>query len=229
MIPLRDVIPSRTTPWVTMGLIAINIAVFVYQFSAPDDVKAFVEQFGLKWYAFSWTTVFTSMFLHSGLVHLVSNMLPLWIFGDNVEDQMGHDRFLVFYLLTGVCAALAQLALTQHGVRLPMVGASGAIAGVMAAYLFMFPRSEVHTLVFYTIVEIPAAVFLPIWFLMQLLSVVDRYELATTHSNYVAYWAHIAGFVVGGIGVLIFRRPERATPEWQDAIMEEQKSRAGRT
>jgi membrane associated rhomboid family serine protease len=219
MIPLRDVIPSRTRPWVTISLIAINVAVFLYSLTlAPDARDVFGAAYGLKWYAFSWPDVFTSMFVHAGLLHLASNMLCLWIFGDNVEDQMGHDRFLVFYLLAGLTAALAELLLGAHGARLPMIGASGAIAGVMAAYLFMFPRSEVHMLVFVNIVEIPAAVFLPLWFLLQVLGVVDQ-NVTADHDNAVAFWAHIGGFVMGAVGVWVFRRKERATPEWRDAIM----------
>jgi len=217
MIPLRDVIPSRTRPWVTIALIVINISVFIYQFALPEELThAFTEAYGLKWYAFSSINVVTSMFLHSGLVHLISNMVCLWIFGDNVEDQMGHDRFLIFYLLAGSTAALAQLWLGVHAQRWPMVGASGAIAGVMGAYLFMFPRSEVHTFIFYGVVEIPAAVFLPLWFLAQLLGVVDRYQVTGNYDPGIAYWAHIGGFIMGIVGVFIFRRPERATVEWWD-------------
>ena len=221
MLPLRDVIPSRTRPWVTITLIAINLSVFVYEAMVPEGtLRAFAEQYGLKWYAFSWINVLTSMFVHAGLLHLGTNMLCLWIFGDNVEDQMGHDRFLVFYLLAGSVAALAQLMLGDHGTRLPMLGASGAIAGVMAAYLFMFPRSEVHMLFIGGLIEIPAAVFLPLWFLMQVLGVVDTRNLTADYDSNVAYWAHIGGFVMGGLGVLVFRRPERATPEWRDGIFD---------
>jgi len=217
MIPLRDVIPSRTRPVVTVGLIAINIAVFIWELTMPPDARqAFITEYGLKSYAFWWPTVFTSMFIHGGLLHIASNLICLWIFGDNVEDQMGHGRFLVFYLLTGSTAALAQLVM--GGSMLPMVGASGAIAGVMGAYLVMFPRSEVHVFVIINVVEMPAAVFLPLWFLMQLLAVVDKMNMsgygATDVS--VAFWAHIGGFVMGAIAVLVFRRPERAAVDWWD-------------
>jgi len=217
MIPLRDVIPSRTRPWVTITLIAINVAVFIYEIALPGEAaQTLVNEFGLKWYAFSVPDVVTSMFLHSGVLHLASNMICLWIFGDNVEDQMGHDRFILFYLLAGSTAALAQLALGPHAERLPMIGASGAIAGVMGAYLFMFPRSEVHTYLFYDVVEVPAAVFLPLWFLAQLLGIFDRYQLTGEYQPHVAYFAHIAGFLLGVAGVWMFRRPERAAVEWWD-------------
>src|SRR3954466_15569463 len=125
MIPLRDVIPSRTTPYVTFILIALNTLVFLYQFSLGRAVDEFILYFGLIPAAFSWVAVFTSMFVHGGLLHIGSNMLYLWIFGDNVEDRMGHGRFLVFYLLCGIAAAAAQTAMSPDSV-VPMVGASGA-------------------------------------------------------------------------------------------------------
>src|SRR5829696_1342626 len=167
MIPLRDVIPSRTTPYITIALIAVNAIVFLYQFLLGDAVEALIIYWGLVPAAFSWVTVFTSMFLHGGFLHFGGNMLYLWIFGDNVEDRMGHGRFLVFYLLCGVAAALAQAALNPDSV-VPMVGASGAIAGVMGAYFVLYPHSRIVTLVplfvFIQIIEIPAVFFLGIWF-----------------------------------------------------------------
>ena len=132
MIPLRDVIPSRTTPVVTVSLIVVNVLVFLYQLSLGDAGEDFILYFGLVPAAFSWVAVFTSMFLHGGLLHVGGNMLYLWIFGDNVEDRLGHGRFLVFYLLCGVAAALAQTIVSPNS-PVPMVGAWGAIAGVMGA------------------------------------------------------------------------------------------------
>ena len=136
MIPLRDVIPSRTTPYVTVTLIVLNGLIFAYQFLLGSGVQEFIYVFGLVPAEFSWPTVFTSMFLHGGLMHAGGNMLYLWIFGDNVEDRMGHGRFVAFYLLCGVAAALAQTWVSPDSV-VPMVGASGAIAGVMGAYFVL--------------------------------------------------------------------------------------------
>jgi len=219
VIPLRDVIPSRTTPYVTVALIALNAFVFVYQFMLGDAVERFVFSFGLIPAEFSWVTVFTSMFLHGGFLHFGGNMLYLWIFGDNVEDRMGHGRFLAFYLLCGVAAALAQTVSAPDS-TLPMVGASGAIAGVMGAYFVLYPHSRIVTLLpiffFIQIVEIPAVFFLGFWFILQLLSGVGSIAAATAGepAGGIAFWAHAAGFVAGLTGVLLFRRPERQRVEW---------------
>ncbi len=219
MIPLRDVIPSRTTPYITIALIALNALAFIYQLSLGEQVNDFILYFGLVPAAFSWVTVFTSMFLHGGFLHFGGNMLYLWIFADNVEDRMGHGRFLVFYLLCGVAAALAQAIIDPDSV-VPMVGASGAIAGVMGAYFVLYPRSRIVTLVplfvFVQIMEVPAIFFLGIWFLMQFVSGVG--SIATTAAGEpaggIAFWAHVAGFVAGVSGVIVFRRPERQRVEW---------------
>ena len=219
MIPLRDIIPSRTTPVVTIALITINVLVFLYELSLGRAVDAFTLYWGLVPAAFSWVTVFTSMFLHGGFLHVAGNMLYLWIFGDNVEDRMGHGRFLVFYLLCGVAAALAQTITAPDSV-IPMVGASGAIAGVMGAYFILYPHSRIVTLVtlvfFWQIMEIPAIAFLGIWFLMQFLSGVGSIATATSHApgGGIAFWAHVAGFAAGAAGVFLFRRPERQRVEW---------------
>ena len=215
MIPLRDIIPSRTTPVVTISLIAVNILVFIYELSLGRDVDAFTLYYGLVPAAFSWVAVFTSMFLHGGFMHVAGNMLYLWIFGDNVEDRMGHGRFLVFYLLCGVAAALAQTITAPDSV-VPMVGASGAIAGVMGAYFVLYPHSRILTLVplflFYMrVFEVPAVLFLGIWFVIQFLSGAAS---AGMESGGIAVWAHIAGFIAGISGVVVFRRPERQRVEW---------------
>ena len=219
MIPLRDIIPSRTTPVVTISIIVLNVLVFVYELSLGRAVDAFTLYFGLVPAAFSWVTVFTSMFLHGGLLHVAGNMLYLWIFGDNVEDRMGHGRFLVFYLLCGVAAALAQ-TITAPDSIVPMVGASGAIAGVMGAYFVLYPKSRIVTLIplffFFQVIEVPAILFLGIWFLMQFLSGVGSIVTAVggQPAGGVAVWAHVAGFVAGISGVIVFRRPERQRVEW---------------
>ncbi len=145
MIPLRDVIPSRTTPYITISLVVINALVFLYQLSLGDDINNFVFTYGLVPADFSWISVLTSMFLHGGFLHVAGNMLYLWIFGDNVEDRMGHGRFLAFYLLCGIAAALGQTLTVPHS-QIPMVGASGAIAGVMGAYFVLYPHSRIVTL-----------------------------------------------------------------------------------
>ena len=219
MIPLRDIIPSRTTPVVTIAVITINVLVFLYELSLGRAVDAFTLYWGLVPAAFSWVTVLTSMFLHGGFLHIAGNMLYLWIFGDNVEDRMGHGRFLVFYLLCGVAAALAQTITAPDSV-IPMVGASGAIAGVMGAYFVLYPKSRIVTLIpiffFFQVIEVPAILFLGIWFLMQFLSGLGSIVSVAGGSTGggVAFWAHVAGFVAGLSGVVVFRRPERQRVEW---------------
>jgi membrane associated rhomboid family serine protease len=221
MIPLRDVIPSRTTPVVTIAIIVVNALVFLYEFSLGPDVNQFIIAYGLIPAAFSWATLLTSMFLHGGFLHVAGNMLYLWIFGDNVEDRMGHGRFLTFYLLCGTAAALAQTIMSPDSV-VPMVGASGAIAGVMGAYFVMYPHSRIVTLVpiflFIQLIEIPAIFFLGIWFVMQFLSGVGSIATAASRqpAGGVAFWAHVAGFAAGVGGVFLFRRPERQKVEWWD-------------
>jgi len=215
MIPLRDIIPSRTTPIVTISLIVANVLVFLYELTLGRAVNDFTLYFGLVPAAFSWVAVFSSMFLHGGLFHVAGNMLYLWIFGDNVEDRMGHGRFLVFYLLCGTAAALAQTITAPDSV-VPMVGASGAIAGVMGAYFVLYPKSRIVTLVtlvfFFQVIEVPAIYFLGIWFVMQFLSGVG--SIGTAATGGVAVWAHVGGFLAGLSGVIVFRRPERQRVEW---------------
>jgi membrane associated rhomboid family serine protease len=216
MLPLRDVIPSRTTPYVTFLLIGLNVVVFLYEVSLNDpDLRRFIYQYGLVPSQFSWQAAFTAMFVHGGWVHIGGNLLSLWIFGDNVEDRMGHGRFLVFYLLAGLIGNLAQ-TLAGPGSDVPLIGASGAIAGVMGAYLVLFPYSRILVLVFLFIfidvIEIPAVFFLGFWFLMQLLNGVG--QLAFAAGATVGFWAHVGGFLSGALGVWIFKRPERQQVEW---------------
>jgi membrane associated rhomboid family serine protease len=221
MIPIRDVIPSRTTPVVSVTLIVANALVFLFQQSLePRDLQAFVMSWGLVPARFDWVDVFTSMFLHGGWAHFLGNMLYLWIFGDNVEDRLGHGRYLAFYLLCGALAAGLQVTFSP-GSRVPMVGASGAIAGVLGAYFVMFPRSRVLTLVpifiIVQLIEVPAIVLLGLWFVLQLLSGVGSLG-QTADVGGVAFWAHAGGFIAGMIGVLLFRRPERQRVEWWDRV-----------
>jgi membrane associated rhomboid family serine protease len=218
VIPLRDVIPSRTTPVVTMGLIALNAVIFLYEQTLTDNqLERFVLTYGLVPSDFTWVNVTTSMFLHGGWGHFVGNMLYLWIFGDNVEDRLGHVRFVVFYLLCGALAALGQ-TLFNPGSSVPMIGASGAISGVLGAYIVMFPHSRVLTLVpiifFIQLIEIPAVILLGFWFVMQLFSGLG--SLGRADIGGVAFWAHAVGFVAGLALVGVFRRPERQRVEWWD-------------
>jgi len=218
MIPIKAVIPSRTTPVVTITLIAANTLVFLYQLGlAPAELEAFIFAFGLIPAHFTIATMFSSMFVHAGLGHAGGNLLYLWIFGDNIEDRLGHGRFLVFYLATGVVAALSQMAM-DPGSRIPMVGASGAIAGVMGGYLVLYPHSRVLTLFPFPLMlfEVPAVFFLGLWFVIQFVSGLGSLAAATEAGlpGGVAFWAHVMGFVAGVVLVRLMRRPERGRVEW---------------
>jgi membrane associated rhomboid family serine protease len=218
MIPLRDIIPSRTTPFVTVGLIAVNIVVFLYQKTLPPQASLnFLYTWSMVPAGLAVPTLVSSMFLHGGWLHLLGNMLYLWIFGDNVEDRVGHARFVVFYLGCGIAAGLAHLVTNPMSI-VPTVGASGAIAGVMGAYFVLYPRSRILTLiplfVYFEIIEVPAILFLGFWFLLQLLSGVGTLGRADTAPGGIAFWAHIAGFVAGAGLIFVVRRPERVRPEW---------------
>lgn len=222
MIPIRDVIPSRTTPGVTITLIALNVLVYLFQLMLTERGQdAFILAFGVVPAYFSLVSVFTSMYVHGGLAHLAGNMLFLWIFGDNVEDRLGHGRFIAFYLMCGVAAALAQTAL-QPDSLVPMVGASGAIAGVMGAYLVLYPHSRVLMLFPFPVFlfELPAIVFLGMWFFVQFLNGVNQLPVFEKDaiSGGVAFWAHVAGFVAGLILVVFMKRPERTKVEWWDTV-----------
>ncbi len=203
MFPIRDHNPSLRTPFVTYALIAVNIAVFLAYWPLLSDEIAITRFFD------SWAmipvrvsngqdihTLFTSMFLHGGLMHLGGNMLFLWIFGDNLEDELGHLGFLLFYLASGVGADIAQL-MAAPGSPIPTVGASGAIAGVMGGYLLLFPKARVDVLiifiVFFRIFPLPAWAMLIFWFGLQLFSG----AAADITLGGVAYWAHAGGFVIG--------------------------------
>ena len=220
MFPISDVIPSRTPPVVTVAIIVVNALIFLYQLTLPEPaLQLFVGAYAVVPAHFHPATLITSQFLHGGVLHVGGNMLYLWIFGDNVEDRMGHARFLVFYLLCGAAAALAQ-TVTQPDSLIPMVGASGAIAGVMGAYFVLYPKSRIVTLValffFFQVIEVPAILFLGIWFIMQFLSGLGSILTVTSGqaSGGIAFWAHVAGFVAGISGVVVFRRPERQRVEW---------------
>ena len=210
MIPLRDVIPSRTVPYITITIIGLNALAWLFELSLThEELTEFLTQFGVVPAYFSWPTLITSMFLHGSWSHVIGNMWYLWIFGDNVEDRGGHGRFIVFYLLCGIAAAFGQI-LIDPASELPTIGASGAIAGVMGAYFVLYPHSRVLTLIpwiFLQIVEVPAIVLLGFWFLMQLFSAGTLAVTASTHgSGGVAFAAHVAGFVAGVGGIFLFRK-----------------------
>src|SRR6266481_7736265 len=204
MIPLRDIIPSRTTPYVTVSIIVLNAAAWFFELSLPSDaLPSFLQAYGVVPARFRVPTLFTSMFLHGSWSHVIGNMWYLWIFGDNVEDRVGHGRFIVFYLLCGIAAGLGQIAMDPSS-TLPTIGASGAIAGVMGAYFVLYPNSRVLTLVFIffyvEIFELPAIVLLGFWFLIQLFSAGAIAVTASSHgSGGVAFVAHVAGFIFGMI------------------------------
>src|SRR5947199_10615280 len=198
MIPLRDVIPSRTTPYLTITIIVLNGLAWFFELALPRDVlPVFLQVYGVVPADFRAVTLISSMFLHGSWSHVIGNMWYLWIFGDNVEDRMGHGRFLVFYLLCGIVAALGQVAIDPES-TLPTIGASGAIAGVMGAYFVLYPHSRVLTLIplfiFVEIIELPAIFFLGVWFLMQLFSAGAIAVTSSTTGGGVAFAAHVAGF-----------------------------------
>lgn len=212
MFPLYDTARSGKFPLVNWSLIGLNILVFLYELSlGPSALDRFTRVWGLVPAQLmahpytAWPTIFTAMFLHGGWFHILSNMWVLFIFGDNVEDRMGGSRYLIFYLLSGVAAALLQSYVLQ-GSSLPMIGASGAIAGVLGAYLILFPRARVASIVpiifIFTIVEVPAVVFLLFWFVSQLFS--GLFVLQGAAGSGVAWWAHVGGFVFGMLTVQLF-------------------------
>ncbi len=217
MIPLKDDNPTRTFPFVNYALIATCVAVFLWEVSLGARAQNAILAYGLIPDVLlgdgrlppglavvpAWATIFTSMFLHGGWMHLIGNMLYLWIFADNVEDRFGHGRFVVFYALCGIAAALAQ-ALPAPESQIPMVGASGAISGVLGAYLLMFPRAHVLVAIpigILALVRLPALLVLGLWFGMQLLS-----EMFAPPGAGVAFRAHIGGFVAGLMLMPVFRR-----------------------
>ena len=231
MIPLHDDNPTQITPWVTVSLIVICVLVFFWQLSLGNRVELAVYSLGMiPAVVFGgkellpelslvpeWMTIFTSMFLHGGWMHLIGNMLYLWIFGNNIEDAMGHGRFIVFYLLCGVFAVLAQ-ALPNPDSTIPMIGASGAISGVLGAYLLLYPHARVLVGIpfgFYLhTVYIPAGLVLGFWFVMQLISSAG----SSGEGGGVAFGAHIGGFIAGMALIPLFKHrhipllPKRREP-----------------
>lgn len=221
MIPIRDANPSRSFPIMTISLIIINVIIFLFEVSAGRNLEVLFNQFALipdRYFslaaggAFNYIERFypfiTSQFLHGGWMHIIGNMWFLWIFGDNIEDRLGHFKYILFYLMCGVAAGLTHVY-TNPSSPVPTVGASGAIAGVMGGYTILYPRARVLTLFiilfFIRFIEVPAFLFLGVWFLIQFLS--GAATMAASGANAgVAWWAHIGGFVVGIILILVLPR-----------------------
>jgi len=226
VIPLRSLQP-RTRPAVVTGtLVLLNLLAFYYELQLGTALPRFIKVYGLRpaefttsWQFFDpgvWLPVLSSMFLHGGWLHLVGNMLFLWVFGRNVEDKIGHGRFLILYLLAGLAAALAQVWAMPFS-RAPLIGASGAIAGVLGAYLFLFPRSRVLTLVPIFFIpffwELPAILLLLIWFIGQFSAGLASLDTGQALYGGVAYWAHIGGFITGAALSVLF---QPRSPKWGD-------------
>jgi membrane associated rhomboid family serine protease len=223
MIPLRDENPTHSVPVVTYILILMNVLVFIFQVMIGSSNEAFIDQFALKpatltsgltiWGIF---TIFSSMFMHAGLAHIGGNMLYLWIFGDNVEDRMGSFKYFLFYIFGGLVASLAQI-LTHPNSTIPTVGASGAIAAVLGAYLVLFPSQRVLTLIplgfWLRMTMLPASLVLGMWFVLQFFQGV--LSLGMTDVGGVAFWAHIGGFVTGVLLGRLLKKPDAVYPAYR--------------
>lgn len=220
MIPIRDRNPSGTFPYVTIGIIIINVLIFLYELSLGSGLGEFIMEFGVvplkvSYYSQASDLTFintffpfiSSMFLHGGFIHLIGNMWFLWIFGDNIEDKLGHFKFIAFYFLCGFIASSVHVFFNSQS-NVPCVGASGAIAGVLGAYMITFPRARIVTVVplfvFIQIMELPAIVVLGFWFVIQFFSGAASITASTSGAG-VAWWAHIGGFAAGVIILYIIR------------------------
>ena len=225
MIPLRDDIPAKKFPIVNIWLIVINLLVFAYEFQLGPGLESFIVQHGFVPARFFYQQqvaffdparflpVFASMFLHGSLLHVLGNMWFLYIFGDNVEDSMGHGRYLAFYLLCGVAAVALQAVFSPQS-QVPMIGASGAISGVLGGYLLTFPKARILTLlpifILFYLVEIPAYIFLILWFVIQFLQgTVHVLTVGSLVKGGVAWWAHVGGFGAGALLIPFFRNRRR--------------------
>jgi membrane associated rhomboid family serine protease len=222
MIPLKDERPTENFPYITISLIVANVAIFIYQLTAG---RPFTEAFALKPYyvfnepnTFNYFTFVSSMFLHGSIGHLLGNMLFLWIFGDNIEDTLGKFKYLIFYLLCGVAAGLIH-AFFHMDSRIPTLGASGAISGILGAYIVLFPRTRILALIpifyFIRLMYVPAKFFLGVWFIFQFL------YLASPRSHGVAFLAHIGGFIVGFFLIQLFTRLKPAEIVYEDGWFDE--------
>ncbi len=223
MIPYKDDNPTASPPIVTVGFIILNIAVFLLQISSRQGIQITYAYGAIPESLLTFEshqpvhpalTIFSSMFMHGGLFHLGGNMLYLWIFGNNIEDQLGHLRFVIFYLFCGMCAAYSHALSNPHS-TVPMIGASGAVSGVLGAYMLLFPRANVHTLIFLgffiTTVKIPALIVIGFWAFLQFLNGMVSSGLPNTGG--VAWFAHLGGFLVGMLTVKIWV-PRAARRRW---------------
>lgn len=229
MIPLRDSAPSGSAPVVTILLIMLNSVAWLYELSLGREVDRFLVEYGLTPLRFvtfyryeggfvgnALVPAVTCLFLHGGWLHVIGNMWFLWIFGDNVEDRLGHFKFLLFYLFCGVASGVVQVFFHPFS-ELPTIGASGAVSGVLGAYLVTFPTAMVSTLLFIIIIRIPAFIFLVYWFAFQFLAGASELSAHYQDTGGVAYWAHIGGFIIGILLIWLFpKNPKRATPSWTD-------------
>lgn len=250
MIPLRDDVPSQTTPVVNWILILINVVFFAYELSMGEGIGRFFAQAAVIPALVTGpdrvlsagdllrstidpsqiTRILTSMFLHGGWLHLIGNMLYLWIFGDNVEDRLGHFRYIVFYLLCGLLATWAHIAAGPRS-PVPSIGASGAIAGILGAYISLYPHARVVGILplgFFTqMIQLPAVFFLGLWFLQQFLSGAGSLMAREGGQGGVAWWAHIGGFVAGVVLVRVFQRSSRAPrrkDDWWDGFVDRRRT-----
>jgi membrane associated rhomboid family serine protease len=226
MIPISDEIRSRRVPIITYTLVAINVLVFVFEFLQGERIVALLMQFGAvpayitnpTEHPLAFLTLFSSMFLHGGWLHLIGNMLYLWIFGDNVEDAFGHVGYILFYLVAGLAAGLLQVLVAPDS-RIPGVGASGAIAGVLAVYLVLYPKAPVRVLVpsfyFMRVARLPAAIVLGMWFVIQLFNGFMSLGMQTLATGGVAWFAHIGGFAAGLLAGFVLRTVRPRPPRFQ--------------
>lgn len=222
MFPYKDDNPTRTVPFVTIAIIALNILVFMFQLTAQSDSKTVLFSFGAIPYNLishdstqpipAWMTLFTSMFMHGGFFHIFGNMLYLWIFGNNIEDVLGHGKFVIFYLFCGIIAALSH-TITNPSSTIPMVGASGAVSGVLGAYLILYPHARIHTIIFLGFfvqtVRIPALIVIGFWAIIQ---VVNGLVASGVNHGGVAWFAHVGGFLSGLFIILLWRK--RRPMQW---------------
>jgi membrane associated rhomboid family serine protease len=217
-IPLKDLNPSRTYPFVNITLILVNVVVFLYQFTLPgpafksfvlanSTVPARIPSFfaGHVGFEAAFLPLFTSMFLHAEFWHIAGNMLFLWIFGDNVEDFFGHFTYFLFYTVCGIGAGLLHIAFNLHS-TVPALGASGAISGVMGAYILLYPRARILTLVIIFPIPVPAVIFLGLWYILQFMAGLSTIGVKVTGG--VAVWAHVGGFLLGMLLTSLARCPK---------------------
>jgi membrane associated rhomboid family serine protease len=224
LIPYRDDNPTSSFPVVTIGIIVLNTLVFLYELSSPSGMEKVAYTYGaIPQYILTFDkvqpihpalTIFSAMFMHGGVFHIAGNMLYLWIFGNNIEDKMGHFRFIFFYIFCGIASAYAH-AITDPHSHTPMIGASGAISGVLGAYLLLFPRAMVHTLIFLgffvTVVKIPALIVIGFWAFIQFLN--GLVSTGFARDGGVAWFAHIGGFLTGLLTIKLWL-PRRMKKWW---------------